>query len=204
VVLVDDQQDVHDAVRILLRNSDAIRLVGQAYNGDDALQVCKMTRPDLVLMDVVMPGTNAADTTRALLKAQPDLKVLVLSSYQEYEYIKDMLASGALGYIVKTALTNDLITTIQDTVQGKMVLSPEVARQVLDPPAENHKAEFNLTEREQEILTLIGSGLTDGQIAAKLGISPPTVRFHFKNILHKFNVETRSEMLVIAAKSNLV
>jgi two-component system, NarL family, response regulator LiaR len=204
IVLVDDQQNTHDAITGVLRGNQDIHLVGQAYNGNDAIQLCEITAPDLVLMDVVMPGTNAAETTQTLLAVFPGLKVLVLSSYQDYEYIKDMLDSGAIGYVVKTAITEDLIATIRDTVQGKMVLSPEIARQVLAPPSRNFDQEFNLTDREKQILILMSSGLTDGQIAVELNISQPTVRFHFNNILLKLGVETRSEMLVVAAKNNLV
>jgi NarL family two-component system response regulator LiaR len=153
-------------------------------------------------MDVVMPGMNGAETTRMLLEKFPHLRVLALSSYSEYEHIKEMLDSGAIGYLVKDALAEDLISTIHATHAGNMVLSPKIARTILSPPTTS--SDFELTERERQVLTLMAQGLTNGQIALLLSISQPTVRFHINNILLKFKVETRSEALVAAAKSHLI
>lgn len=205
VVLVDDQQFVHEAVSALLRTCADIRLVGQAYNGQDALRLCEMTKPNLVLMDVVMPGMNAAETTETLLQKMPRLKVLVLSSYQEYEFIKTMLDSGAVGYIVKHSITEDLTATIRDCINGQTVLSPEIAEKVLHATQETnghqaHQHDYNLTDREKQVLKLLGGGMSNDEIATELSITQPTVRFHLKNMIHKFGVDTRSEMMVLAKK----
>ncbi len=203
VVLVDDHQHIHDIVISLLKSVDDIRLVGQAYQGDDALQICQMATPDLVLMDVVMPGASGSQTTRALLEKHPALRVLALSSYSEYEHIKEMLDSGATGYLVKNAIAEDLINTIRATHRGNTVLSPEVTRTLFAPPSDQ-PPDFELTDRELQVLKLMAQGQTNGQIALALGITQPTVRFHLTNILLKLKVETRSEALVIAGKHRLV
>jgi NarL family two-component system response regulator LiaR len=203
VVLVDDHQHIHDVVISLLKSVDDVCLVGQAYRGDDAIQISQITRPDLVLMDVVMPGISGAETTRALLEKYPNLRVLALSSYSEYEYIKEMLDSGARGYLVKSAIAEDLINTIRAAYTGNTVLSPEIARTVFSPPT-SKESDFDLTDRERQVLDLLAQGQTNHQMALALGISQPTVRFHINNILLKFKVETRSEALVVAAKHRLI
>jgi DNA-binding NarL/FixJ family response regulator len=202
VALVDDQQHIHDAVQAVLRAVDDITLVGQAYGGEDALGLCQRTQPDIMLMDVVMPTMNGAEATQQVLGAFPALKVLVLSSFREYEYIKAMLDSGAVGYLVKDAIAQDLVPTLRSTASGNTVLSPDVVQTLLNPTAPAN--DFGLTERELEVLQAMASGQTYTEIARALHISNPTVRFHVNNLLHKFNVVTRSEVLVLAARHGLV
>lgn len=204
VLVVDDQPFVHDAVVTLLKNTPDIRLVGQAYSGPEALRCCQLTRPDLILMDVVMPGMSGAETTRQLMRLYPILKILVLSSYSEYEFIREMLDLGAIGYLVKDAIAHDLVNTIRSATQGNMVLSAKAAKVLLNPSLPSATSDFGLTERERQVLSLMAKGNTNGQIAHELSISEPTVRFHTNNILSKFNVETRSQALVLAAKNQLV
>lgn len=201
IVLVDDNGDIHDAVKHLLKNTEDIELIGQAFDADSALKLCKLAKPDLVLMDIVLPGTNGAEVTKSILQILPDVKILALSSYHEYEFIRKMLESGAIGYLVKDALSQDLVTTIRNTMQGNIVLSPQVAKTIF---SSEHTESFGLTEREMEVLKLMAEGLTYGGIAHKLEISAVTVRFHVNNILEKMSVETRSEALVLAAKHQLI
>lgn len=204
VLLVDDDTSIQQSIAALIRLTPDMELVGQAYNSDQAIQCCQSLTPDIVLMDVVMPGLNGVETTKQLCQLQPDLKVLALSSHTEYEYIKDMLDSGAIGYLVKSAIATDLMDTIRATVGGNTVFSPEVAQTILSPPAVTSSDDFGLTDREKQVLELIAAGHTNSRIATELNISPATVRFHFNNILIKFEVETRSEVLVLAAKNGLV
>jgi NarL family two-component system response regulator LiaR len=201
VILIDDHQDIHDAVTALLRATDDILLVGQSYHGDDALELCRVTRPDLVLMDVVMPGLGGAEATRHLLAHYPSLKVLVLSSFREYEIIKAMLDAGASGYVVKDAIAEELLDTIRAAHSGSAVFSSEVAQTLLSPP---EATDFGLTDREIAVLGLMAEGLNNSQIADRLEISVHTVRFHLKNILAKLGVDNRSAALVLAAKANLI
>jgi DNA-binding NarL/FixJ family response regulator len=202
VILVDDHQHIHEVVIRILKLVDDIRLVGQAYRGDDAIRLCQLVKPDLVLMDVVMPGFSGAQATRLLLEKYPSVRVLALSSFSEYEYIKEMLESGAKGYLVKSAVAEDLVNTIRATNTGNTVLSPEIARVVFSPPA-SKETDFDLTDRTTSS-GLMAEGQTDAQIALALHITHSTVRFHFSNILLKFRVDTRSEMLVMAARYRIV
>ncbi len=203
VALIDDDQRIHTLITELLRNRDDIALVGQGLRGEDAISVCRVGRPDIVLMDVVMPGIEDAAATQSLLEAFPSIKVLALSSYQEYEHILAMLNSGATSYLVKDALFDDLLDTILMTHQGNTVLSPSVKKTLLSPiPVQ--KDTFHLTDRELDVVRLMGQGLTNRQIAVELEISSSTVSFHLNNILSKMDLQTRSEILIIAAKHGLI
>jgi NarL family two-component system response regulator LiaR len=204
ILVVDDQPYVHEAIIALLRNAHDIRLIGQAYSGAEAVRLYTQLRPDLVVLDVVMPGMGGEQTARALLDIDPGAKILVLSSYNEYQYIKTLLDLGAVGYLVKDAIAQDFVNTIRSAARGNMVLSIKAAKVLLSAPPRSAGEDFGLTERERQVLNLMAKGYTNGQIAVELRISEPTVRFHHNNILGKFNVETRSEALVLAARHNLV
>lgn len=205
VVLVDDHIHIHKIVETLLESTPDIRLVGQAANGQEALELCKQVQPDVVLMDVVMPVMDGIEATRLLREQYPGVKVLAISSFQDQESIIAMLKQGALGYIIKTTLAQDLVETIRTVGQGKMVFSPEVVDQLVSPQSKcNNKKNFQLTEREMEVLFLMAEGLNMPKIAARLIISHSTVKFHVENICHKLGVNTRSEALIVAAKNNLV
>ncbi len=154
-------------------------------------------------MDVVMPGLSGAGATRAVLEAFPSIKVLVLSSFREYDNIKEMLDSGAVGYLVKDAIIEDLISAIHATHTGHTVLSQEAAKALLTP-ANASLPDYGLTDREVEVLRQMAEGNTDAQIAQALDISPSTIRFHQNNILHKMDVSTRSQALVTAARLGLI
>jgi NarL family two-component system response regulator LiaR len=202
IVLVDDHLQIHRTVQAILRATPDIRLVGQGANGREGIELCEQYRPDIVLMDVVMPVMDGIEATKALHALLPELKILVMSSFQDHESVHTMLQNGALGYITKGSLAEDLANTIRTTFQGKMVLSSEVGVHLLDPPAP--AVEFQLTDRELEVLVLLAEGLTNRQSALKLSISQSTLKFHMNNIYQKLGVQTRSEALVLAAKNNLI
>ena len=204
VILIDDQQAVHDTVSALMKTVDDMSLVAQGYRGEEAVDLCNLCHPDLLLMDVVLPSISGIEATKLVRKRFPKLKVLALSSFREYEYIKEMLDNGATGYLVKDALVDDLINTIRATHQGITTLSPEVTQLILSSPSPDTQQDFGLTAREYEVLQLMAEGRNNGQIAKALDISIATVRFHVVNLLQKMNVETRSEALVLAAKIDLV
>lgn len=204
VLLIDDHRQVHQAVSTILATVDDIELVGQGSNGLEGINLCAELKPDLVLMDVVMPVMDGVAATAVIHEQFPNIKILVLSSFQDHESVYAMLRSGAAGYVTKSALTHELIDTIRTTQQGQVVLSPEVAERLLqqDPPKKIER--FHLTDRELEVLVLMAGGQTMNQIAQDLVISPSTVKFHINNILAKLGVKTRSEALIVAAKNNLV
>ena len=202
IVLVDDHLQIHRTVQAILRATPDIGLVGQGANGREGIELCEQYRPDIVLMDVVMPVMDGIEATKALHALLPELKILVMSSFQDHESVHTMLQNGALGYITKGSLAEDLANTIRTTFQGKMVLSSEVGVHLLDPPAP--AVDFHLTDRELEVLVLLAEGLTNRQSALKLSISQSTLKFHMNNIYQKLGVQTRSEALVLAAKNNLI
>jgi two-component system, NarL family, response regulator LiaR len=204
VMVVDDHRHVHEAVAAILGQSTEIMLVAQASNGEEGILLCRETLPDVVLMDVLMPGMDGVEATRIIREEFPLIKVLVLSSFQDHESIFAMLQSGASGYVVKGALVHDLISAIRTTYDGKAVFSPEVTLRLLDPGDAITPHDFNLTQREQEILLLMAEGLNNHEVAHKLTISNSTVKFHISNILNKLGASTRSEALVIAAKGSLI
>jgi NarL family two-component system response regulator LiaR len=202
VILVDDHFQIHSIVQSILNSTSDIKLVGQGANGQEALQLCEFYQPDIVLMDVVMPVMDGIKATKLLQERFPMVKVLVLSSFQDHESVYAMLQNGAVGYLTKSTLSEDLVATILATFQGKMVFSSEVGAQLVSPPQPS--VNFNLTDRELEVLVLLAEGLTNQQSAQKLSISQSTLKFHMSNIYQKLGVQTRSEALVLAAKNNLI
>jgi NarL family two-component system response regulator LiaR len=202
VVLVDDHHQMHQIVRATLGATTDIKLVGQGANGEEGIALCEQHQPDIVLMDVVMPVMDGIEATRVLHERLPAIKVLVLSSFQDHESVYAMLRNGAVGYLIKSSLAQDLAETIRSAVHGKMVFSSEVGAQLVSPP--QPAVDFHLTDRELEVLVMLAEGLTNQQSAQKLSISQSTLKFHMTNIFQKLGVQTRSEALVLAAKNNLI
>jgi NarL family two-component system response regulator LiaR len=202
VVLVDDHAQMHGIVSAILGATSDIKLVGQGANGEEGIVLCEQYQPDIALMDVVMPVMDGIEATKVLRKRLPAIKILVLSSFQDHESVYAMLRNGAVGYITKGSLAQDLVETVRTIFQGKMVFSSEVGAQLLTPP--QLAVDFRLTDRELEVLVLLAEGLTNRQSALKLSISQSTLKFHMTNIYQKLGVQTRSEALVLAAKNNLI
>ena len=202
VVLVDDHLQMHKIVEATLRTTSDIKLVGQGANGEEGITLCGQHQPDIVLMDVVMPIMDGIEATKVLHERFPAIKILVLSSFHDHESVYAMLRNGAVGYLTKDTLAQDLAETIRATFQGKMVFSSEVGAQLVSSP--QPAVNFHLTDRELEVLVLLAEGLTNQQSAQKLSISQSTLKFHMNNIFQKLGVQTRSEALVLAAKNNLI
>jgi NarL family two-component system response regulator LiaR len=202
VVMVDDHSQMHKIVQATLAETSDIKLVGQGANGQEGIALCEQYKPDIALMDVVMPVMDGIEATKVLHDRLPEIKILVLSSFQDHESVYAMLRNGAAGYLTKSSLVQDLAETIRATFHGKMVFSSEVGAHLLSPaqPA----VDFHLTDRELEVLVLLAEGLTNQQTALKLSISQSTLKFHMTNIYQKLGVQTRSEALVLAAKNNLI
>jgi NarL family two-component system response regulator LiaR len=202
VVLVDDHVQMHHIVSTILDATADIKLVGQGANGEEGIALCQQYQPDIVLMDVVMPVMGGIEATRILHQRLSKVKVLVLSSFQDHESVYAMLHHGAVGYIIKDSLADDLADTIRATFQGKMIFSSEVGAHLRGTPQPT--MDFQLTDRELEVLVLLAEGLTNQQSAYRLSISQSTLKYHMANIYRKLGVQTRSEALVLAAKNNLI
>jgi len=202
IVLVDDHLQMHKIVETTLRTTSDIKLVGQGANGQEGIALCEQYHPDIVLMDVMMPVLDGIEATKILHERFPNIKVLVLSSFQDHESVYAMLRNGAVGYLTKDSLAKDLAETIRTTFQGKMVFSSDIVAQLVSSP--QPVVDFHLTDRELEVLVHLAEGLTNQQTALNLSISVSTLKFHMNNIYQKLGVQTRSEALVLAAKNNLI
>jgi len=197
VILVDDHAQIHRIVHAILGATTDIKLVGQGANGQEGIALCEQYQPDVALMDVVMPIMDGIEATKVLNERFPATKILVLSSFHDHESVYAMLRNGAVGYLPKDSLAQDLAETIRATFQGKMVFSSEVGAQLVSPP--QPVVNFHLTDRELQVLVLMAEGLNVPEMAARLVVSPATAKFHMENICRKLGVRTRSEALVVAA-----
>jgi DNA-binding NarL/FixJ family response regulator len=204
VVLADDHRRIHETVSQILGTDPNIYLCGQAHNGQEALDLCALVQPDIVLMDVVMPLMDGVAATIKIRTEFPDIRVLVLSSFSDNESVEMMLRSGAQGYLLKGNLVKELIPTLYATYADQSVFSREIVGQLSSKPQDFEVNRFNLTDRELEVLGLIAEGLTISKIAVDLKISGSTVKYHLTNVQDKLGVTTRAEALVIASKSNLI
>jgi NarL family two-component system response regulator LiaR len=206
VILVDDHKHVHDAVQVALDQAEDIDLVAQGGTGEEAVILCQQYRPDVALLDIVMPGMDGLTALRRLKQTCPDVKILVLSSFQDDDSVRAMLREGAHGYTLKHSLATNLATAIRATYQGSTVLDAEVSHLLLQSAADTpiRLTDFGLTERELEVLRLMANGMNNNEVAEQLVISRSTVKFHITNIIEKMGVGTRAEAIVLAAKNNLV
>jgi len=198
VLLVDDHALVRRGFRRLLEDDPSIAVVGEAGNGEEAVRMVEALKPDVVVMDAAMPGTGGLAATRAILARDPTTKILMLSMHSEETLVRQALESGARGYILKNALDLDLAAAVTRIAAGETVVDPLV----LPEPAGG--ARNRLTPRELEVLQLICNGLSNREIAAKLGLSVNTVAVHRANIMNTLGVHKTAELVVYAIQNGLV
>ncbi len=205
VVLIDDHSKVHLAIAALLTMLDDIELVAQGSSGQEAVDLCTDFQPDIVLMDVIMPGMNGIDATRDILAQHPNIKIVALSGFQDEDSVKAMLAAGAVGYVLKTSSAQEIASAIRSAYAGSSILSREVIQTLLTPTAAiNPRVEYGLTRRELEILQLMAAGSHNPEIAEAMTLSLSTVKFHVSNILQKLGVSSRTEAVSLALEKKLV
>ena len=205
VMLVDDHTVVRSGLSTFLMTCDDMELVAEAASGEQALQLCSRARPDVVLMDLVMPGMDGATTTRLIRERCPDIQVIVLSSFKEQELVQGALQAGAIGYLLKDVTADELANAVRAAYAGKPTLAPEAAQVLIQAtrrPAE--QIGFDLTGREHEVLALMVEGLNNSQIADKLVVSVSTAKFHVSRVLSKLNASSRTEAVAIALQNHLV
>jgi NarL family two-component system response regulator LiaR len=205
VMMVDDHALVRSGLATFLMTCDDMELVGEAESGEQALVRCPLVKPDVVLMDLVMPGMDGATTTRRLRETCPGVQVIVLTSFKEQDLVQGALQAGAIGYLLKDVTAVELASAIRAASMGKPTLAPEAAQALIQ--AARHSAEkvgFDLTEREREVLALMVEGLNNNQIAKRLVVSASTAKFHVSNVLSKLGAATRTEAVAIALQNKLV
>ena len=204
VMLVDDHAMVRRGLATFLKVFDDLQLAGEAENGADAVQLCAEVLPDVILMDMVMPGMDGVSATRAIRQQFPMVQVIALTSFKEGELIKNALEAGAIGYLLKDISADELAQAIRAVHIGRSALSPEASQilvqMVNQPPAPG----LDLTEREREVLGLMIEGSSNSQIALKLRVSSSTIKSHVSNILSKLGVSSRTEAVSLALRNRIV
>jgi NarL family two-component system response regulator LiaR len=203
VMIVDDHAVVRSGLAAFFTVFPDLALVGEAENGEEAIVRCGLLEPDVILMDLIMPGTDGVTATRQIKEKCPSVKVIALTSYQEDDLVQNALQAGAIGYLMKNVTARDLAAAIRSAHAGKMTLSPEAA-QILVQSRMQAKEFEDLTEREREVLKLMVDGLNNAEIAEKLVVSLSTVKYHISNILGKLGVENRVAAVTTAIQKKLV
>ena len=204
VMLVDDHNVVRSGLATFLKAYDDLELVGEAKNGLEAINLCQKKKPDVILMDLMMPEMDGIAATRAILSEYPDIKIIAMTSFEEEELVHGVLAAGAISYLLKNVTSDELAKAIRDAASGRSTLSPEAARVLIRATRPTKQTIFDLTEREQEVLKLVVQGNSNQQIAEALVISIATVKAHISNILSKLQVSSRAEASAFAIKNKLV
>ena len=214
VLLVDDQPLLRTGFRMILSAEADLTVVGEAGDGASAVELARRLRPDVVLMDIRMPGTDGIQATRALAGpgVEEPIKVLILTTFGLDEYVVESLRAGASGFLLKDAPPEDLVEAIRIVAAGEALLAPSVTRRLLDrvasrlPPANEDTipALSQLTERELEVLKLMARGLSNAEIAEKLVVSETTVKTHVSRVLAKLDLRDRVQAVILAYETGLV
>ena len=203
-MIVDDHAVVRSGLSAFLMAFDDLAYVGEASGGADAVEKCVSLKPDVILMDLVMPEVDGAEATRRIKEACPFVQVIALTSFKEDELVQGALRAGAISYLLKNVSAGELADAIRGAYAGRSTLAPEAAQVLVKAAREPAIEEEGLTTRELEILRLMVAGESNPDIAAKLFVSRSTVKFHVSNILMKLGAATRTEAVSIALHKGLV
>lgn len=208
IVVADDHKIVREGLVRLLQDREDFSVIGQAADGEEAVEVVLAKRPDVVIMDLWMPRLGGIDATRRLGKRGSSAKVVVLSMHESRSYVEEVLRAGASGYVVKASAPSDLIHAIDAVQAGASYLSPAITQQVVAaiarPGDVSPAGVSSLTEREREVLQLIAEGLSSKEIAAMLGVSLKTVDSHRSNLMEKLDIHKMSGLVRFAIRSGLI
>ncbi|HMN12997.1 MAG TPA: response regulator transcription factor [Bellilinea sp.] len=210
VLICDDQEIVSEGLNRILGHAGDIEVIGTASNGEEALEQVKRQLPDVVLMDLKMPLMNGIQATRKIKEKWPQVQVLVLTTFDEDEWLFDAIRSGASGYLLKDLPREELFRAIRGTAAGQNFLDPMVAGKIMQNVAQNAadvvqpSVHISLSEREQEVLDLMAEGLSNADIAGRLYLSEGTVRNYSSSILNKLSVSDRTQAVVVALRYGLV
>jgi DNA-binding NarL/FixJ family response regulator len=208
ILLCDDQAVIRDGLEMLLTLEKDMQVVGSASDGAEAIELAAQKRPDLILMDLKMPGVNGIEATRDIHARFPHIKILVLTTYDDDEWVFDAVRAGASGYLLKDTPRQKIVEAIRGTVESKSFLDPAIAGKLMNQIASNQKQPASLlaeklTERELDVLRLIAKGFNNADIAGQLHLSEGTVRNHVSAILEKLGVSDRTQAAVTAIQHGL-
>jgi two-component system, NarL family, response regulator LiaR len=204
VMIVDDHPLARAGLATFLLAYDDLVLVAEAASGEEAVAKARAVQPDVVLMDMALPGMDGADTIAALKASCPRAKAVALTSFKEEARIQRALAAGAIGYLLKDVSADDLAAAIRNAHRGRPTLAPEATQALIHVATSPPEPGADLTEREREVLSLLVAGLSNAEIAERLVVSLATVKSHVSNILSKLGVDSRTEAVALALKRNLV
>lgn len=201
VLLADDHTIVRQGLKLILAAHADLEVVGEAANGNEAVELARKLHPDIVLIDVAMPELNGIDATKKMVQADPRLKVLVLSMHKEGVYVREILRAGARGYILKDAIDTELLNAVRSVARGDGYISPAVSGALLSDYRKNVTDPLDLlTNREREVLKFIAEGKTNKEIATVLNLSVYTVDSHRGKVMEKLNLHSTGELVRFAIK----
>jgi NarL family two-component system response regulator LiaR len=208
VIICDDQAIVREGLELLLKLEKDMEVVGLAQDGAEALDLVAETRPDLVLMDLKMPGMNGVEATRKIRALHPDTKILVLTTFDDDEWVFDAIRAGASGYLLKDTPREKVVEAVRGTLAGKSFVDPLVAGKILDQVASRQEQpqtliSDKLSRREIDVLRLVARGFSNSDIAASLHLSEGTVRNHVSSIFNKLDISDRAQAAIIAIRHGL-
>jgi NarL family two-component system response regulator LiaR len=204
VIAVDDHEVVRGGIKYALLDYDDIELVGEARDGESAVRLCEQARPDVVLMDLMMPGMDGVETTRAIREQCPQVQILVLSSFYDEDLVPRAMQAGAIGYLLKGVSNQELVEAIRTAHAGQPVLAKEAMAALVQAAIPSPQLGDDLNEREREVLALLAQGLSNKEIAERLFLSLATVKYHVRLLLSKLGASSRAEAVALAWQHNLL
>ncbi|MEW5961474.1 MAG: response regulator transcription factor [Chloroflexota bacterium] len=204
ILIVDDHTLLRHGLRLILNHAEGLTVVGEAGDGEEAIVLARELKPDVILMDVNMPGLDGIEATRRIRAAQPEIQVLMLTISQHDDDLIGAIKAGARGYLLKNAQSSEVIESIRRVMAGEAIVPPPMMARVLDELAQPAPTSKELSERESDILKLVAQGLSNKEIAAQLYISENTVKTHVRHILEKLNLSNRAEAAVYAVRAGLI
>lgn len=208
VAIADDHAILREGIRALLAADPGIDVVGEASDGAEAVALAERARPDVLLMDIAMPGLGGLEAAAMIRRANPDVRILVLSQYDNPEYVRRFLRLGASGYVLKRAAGTELVAAIRAVARGGLVIDPSVARSAItDAPGDQSASEDpyeSLTDREKQVLKLVAEGAANKDVAAALGVSVKTAMSHREHVMQKLGLHNRTDLIRFALRHGIV